>query len=133
MNFQHFRDLIAHVEHRVQGRCRLLKDHRDAIAANLRHLAGAQLQEIAALKQNLTAIDFARRADQPQDRKGGHALAAARFADQPQDFATMHFKAHAIHGFHHAVVRVEAGVQVANLQQDFALIGDELGSVSQVS
>ena len=43
-----FADLIADGEHRVERRHRLLKDHRDPVAADLAHLVERQLQQVFA-------------------------------------------------------------------------------------
>ena len=63
---------------RIERGHRLLKDDRDAVAANLAHLRLGQLEEIAAFEVNLAARMRSRRIRQEaHDRQGRHGLAAA--------------------------------------------------------
>ena len=48
-------DLVADGEHRVQRRHRLLEDHRDVVAADLRHLVLVERREVAALEEDARA------------------------------------------------------------------------------
>ena len=67
VNIKHFTNLIAHFEHRVKRRLRLLKDHRNAIPTYMDHLAIRQIQQIGSIKEDLTFFYFARRINQADD------------------------------------------------------------------
>jgi hypothetical protein len=113
-------DLPAHGEHRVQRGHRLLEDHGDAVAANLAHLALAQLHQVGAAQPHGARVTPRRRGHQPQDRQRGHALAAARFADHAQRAAGAHRVGNPVDRTHHAGQRVEVGAQVVDFEQRLA-------------
>ncbi len=46
MDVEHFGKLIADLENGVQGRLRLLKDHRDAVPAHLDHFLFGQFEQV---------------------------------------------------------------------------------------
>jgi hypothetical protein len=46
VDIQHFCQLIADLEHRVQRRLRLLKDHRNAIAPYFDHFLFRQFEKV---------------------------------------------------------------------------------------
>src|SRR5437764_853948 len=82
VNSRDFGDLISDSEHGIERGHRLLKDHRDAIAANVSHLFVAQGDEIFSLELDAAAgFDSAGWLDQSEDRKGGDGFSAARFSD----------------------------------------------------
>jgi len=105
-------DLKAHLEDRIQAAERVLKDHRDVLAANVADLLAAHLQQVIAAEQDLAAHDPARFVDQAQDGQGGHALAAARLADDPERFPGGQVKTDAVDRLDHAVVGEELGAQI---------------------
>ena len=84
---QRLGDLVADGKHRIERAHRLLKDHRDAAAADRAHRAGAARGEIDAVEHDraVEAGEIVRQ--QPQDRKAGDGLAAAAFADDADAFA----------------------------------------------
>jgi hypothetical protein len=45
-------DLVADGEHRRQGRQRILEDHREAVAAQLRHLGVALAEEFVPVERH---------------------------------------------------------------------------------
>ena len=47
-------DLLAHREDRVEGRRRLLEDHRDLVAADVAHLRLGQGEQVGACEAHLT-------------------------------------------------------------------------------
>ena len=69
----------------VEGRARLLEDHRDAAAADPVHLPLRERQEILSAEQHPSAPDLARRPQEAHDRERRHGLAAATLSDQPGD------------------------------------------------
>src|SRR3954470_12156952 len=90
MNGYRLTDLIAEREHGIERRHRLLKDHRDLIAANRAHLAHIEIQEILTLVENLAAHNLPGRArDEPHDGKAGHALPAAGLTHNAKSLAWM--------------------------------------------
>ena len=78
--------LIAHSEHRVQGRGGLLEDHRQLTAAVLAELSLGQAQELGA-----AIADRARGAGPPGQqahrREGSRGLAAAGLSRHPEHLA----------------------------------------------
>ena len=111
-------DLVAHREHRVERRHRLLEDHRDLVAPDLRHLVLGELREVAALEHDRRGrLDPARQVDQPHDRERGHRLAAAGLADDAERAARLDREVDAVDGADHAAVRVEGRAEVLDRQQ----------------
>ncbi len=81
-------DLTAHCEKRIKRRHRLLKDHRNIVAADTLHFALGQIQQIGALKVDRAADDPPRRVgDKTQNRERRHALPASGLSDHAQCFA----------------------------------------------
>ena len=86
-----FRDLLADAHDRIERGHGLLKNHRNARAAELTKLIRRQSGEmrgdrVAILKSDL-ARDYGGWRQETHDGKGGNGLSRARFADQPQHFA----------------------------------------------
>ena len=81
---QHFLDLEADGEHRVERRHRLLEDHRDVGAAQVLQLAARQRREVAPAVDDLAVRidDRVLGRQQAEDRKRGDRLAGARLAHQ---------------------------------------------------
>ena len=52
-------DLVADGEHRIKAGHRLLEDHRDAIAADVAHLCGRQIEQISPIEHDPTRGDAA--------------------------------------------------------------------------
>src|SRR5260370_18622576 len=103
-------------EDRVEGGHRVLKDHRDVLAAYLAHLAFGDLGEVAALEHDLAAQDPSRTLE-AHDAQRRHRLAAARLADDAQRLSGADLEGHAIDRFHHARLGFEDGVEVLDLEQ----------------
>ena len=74
MQGQRLRDLRADPMQRVQRAHRLLKDHRDAVAAQLLHFGLAELGQIPSLEAQLARDDRAV-GQQPHQGERGHRLA----------------------------------------------------------
>src|SRR5208282_4150991 len=90
-----FDDLLADRECRIEGRHRLLKDHRQSVAAKLAHRRGGQAAKIDAFEANLAA-DPTRREDEPHYRKCRNALAGPGFADDAQRTSGIERKAYTV-------------------------------------
>src|SRR5216684_2834170 len=108
-------DWLGHLppgpEDGVEGRHRVLKDHRDVLAAYLAHLALGDLGKVAALEHDLAADDLAGTLE-AHDAQRRHRLAAARFADDAQRLSGTDLKRDAVNRFHHARLRLEDGMEV---------------------
>src|SRR6056297_996517 len=103
-------------QNRVQGHHRILKDHRDLVAAQAAHVTVGQAGQVLATKVDLPAHDTARLMDKAQDRKAGDGFARPAFAHQSKHFAFIQRKAHAIHGLDHARFGEEMGLQIAYVE-----------------
>ncbi len=117
MKLYRLADLPADGQHRIQAGHRLLKDHRDRIAADVAHLRFGQSQQVAAFETD-TALDLAGRfLDQPQDRHRGDRLAAAGFTDHCQCLAALDVQRHALDSTHHAIRRIEMCLEIFDFEQ----------------
>ena len=111
-------DLLADGHHRVERRHRLLKDHRDLVAAHTSHFLLGDLEEIASREFDRPGNDTARRVrDQTHQRQRGHALTAARFTHDRQSFARGDMEIDAVDGLHDPLSRVEPGTEVLDLEE----------------
>jgi hypothetical protein len=122
--------LVPHGEERVQGRHRVLQDHRDAAAAEPVHLGLRQRQQVDAVEADAAADDAGRAVGQhPHDREAREALAGAGFADETQGLAGVHREAHAGHGCDRRASADELHRQLAHVQHGGAtvdVVGDSL-------
>ncbi len=110
-----FGELPADGEKRIEGGHRILKDHGDAIAADVGELALGEREQIAAFENGAAAGDFARRLrDQAENGEAGDAFAGAAFADDAERFAGLDFKRNAIDRANDAVVGVEFDAEVVD-------------------
>ena len=118
VQYHGFADLAADRHQRVQRGHRLLEDHRDRVAANVLHLAFAQLQQIDAGEADRAADDPARRVrHEPQDRQRRYALAAAALADDAQRLAGAHRLGNPVHRPHGACRGKEMRLQILDFEQ----------------
>ena len=126
VHLEHLGQLIADGEHRVEGRHGFLKDHADAVAPDAANLLGRGFEQVLAVEQNLpSGKDGRGHGQQPQNRKGQHALAAARLSDDAQHIPRGHRQADVVHGAHRALGRLEVGAQVVDVQQGHAAVSPE--------
>ena len=95
-----FRDLVAEGVDRIEGEQRLLEDHRHDGAAEIRQLAAAHRQHIAAGDGNAALDPGPVLRMQAEERAQGDALAGARLADQGDDLARSHVEIDAVDGAH---------------------------------
>src|SRR5262245_12603463 len=113
-----FRNLVADGHDRVQRGHRLLKDHRDLVAADAADLMLREARQIPRLKLNFATDDAAGALGQKlHDRERGHALAAAGLADQTDRLAVVDVEAYAVNRPHFAVAREERRAQVADPEE----------------
>jgi hypothetical protein len=93
-----------------------LKNHADIVAADLAHLALAELEQVSAMK-TYRARDLAGRLwHQPQNGIGRNRLSATALADDRHRLARLDRERDAIDGAVHAVRRAEMGLQVIDFQ-----------------
>ena len=111
-------DLPPDREQRIERGHRLLEDHRDAVAADVLHLAFGQAEQIGALEADRAIDDATRRAgDEAQDGQRGDALAAAGLADHAERLAAAQAVGHAVDRAHDTGGREEMRVEIVDLQQ----------------
>ena len=109
-------ELPLHGENGVQGGHRLLKNHRNLIAADFVHFLFGALGQVLAFKEDLAAVDIAVSVQELQNAHGGNALAAAAFPHDSQGPAGLHLVGNAVYGFDDALLGFKEGVQVAQFQ-----------------
>src|SRR5262249_45244479 len=107
-------------EHWIEARHRLLKDHRDVVAANAPHLLVGEVEKIDAPEADGAGNFSWWFGDQAQDGVGGDRLAAARLAHHRQRLALPHLEGDAIHGPVHAIGSAKMRLQVIDLEQRHA-------------
>ena len=111
-------DLPADRQHRVQRRHRLLKDHRNVVAAHVAHLGLAKRQQVAAGEADHARYDAAGwRRHEAQHRQRRDALAAAGLADDRQGFARHDMERDAIDSTDNAVAGEEPGLEIGDFEQ----------------
>ena len=79
--------LGVHAQHRVERHHWILKDHRDAIAAQLLHGRGTEAAQVLPVQQNLPRDYLPRRINQAHEGIAGHRFSGSGFAHQPHDLA----------------------------------------------
>ena len=107
----HFDDLRADAQHRIQARRRLLKDDADAASAHVAHARFGQRSDIHAGQVDPAGVDSAVVGQQPQNRKRSHRFAATRLADQRESFAALDRQRQRIDRTHQAGIGVEYGAK----------------------
>ena len=121
-------DLGADAEHGVQAGHRLLKDHRNIVAAQTLHLFGGGLGNIvglaiAQIQADGALDDLALRAlQQLHQGQAGDGLAAAGLADNAHGLADGHLKRDAVHALDNTGVGEEVGVQVVKLDRVLLIV-----------
>ena len=102
----------------IQAGHGFLKDHGDVVTAHLAHLTPGQIQQVFALKQDLSTVDISGRfRHELQDGKCRHGLAAARFTDKRECFALLKDGTDPIYRAGNPVWGAKIGPQVVHLQQ----------------
>ena len=112
--------LVADAEHRVQGGHGLLENHGDRVAPQVlhdlirrfRHVVGLIAQVQAYLALHHLAL---RPLQQLHQRQAGNGLTAAGLAHHAHGLADGDGEADAVHGFDHAGVGEEVGMEVIKL------------------
>ena len=107
MNKESLLNLTSHLQNRVQTRHRLLKDHRNVIAADFPELSLRKLCQILSFEQDASAGYFARIFEKSHDGSRRHALSAAAFSDKSDDFPLRNRDVHTVNGLCHTLFRVK--------------------------
>ena len=113
-------ELATDLVDRVERRHRVLEDHRDLVAAHLAQTARRGLQEILAAEQHLAARGRELGVVQSHHREARDALARPRLAHDAEHLARLDREADAVDGPNDAVVRLELGPQVADVEERLA-------------
>ena len=74
-------------------------------------------QQVLAIEQDAPAVDAPRGVNQPQDGKGGHALAGTAFANDGERLAGFHMQGDSVHGTHETSVGAKGHGEVLHVQQ----------------
>ncbi|MNI33957.1 hypothetical protein D3C73_879280 [compost metagenome] len=113
-----FGNLPANLEHRIQRGHRLLKNHRNPVAADTPYFLHRHLQHILAFKTDLPGGNPADPLRQQlHDRQRGDAFAAAGFADDAQRLPFAHGQADAVNRTDGSRGRCEFGAQPGDFKQ----------------
>src|SRR5882762_2627613 len=114
-------DLIAHGEHRIERRHRLLEDHRDLVATDGPQLAGLEGQQVAPFElDEAPGADMAGGlGDETENGERRDGLAASRLAHDAQRLTRLHLEGDAVHGSRGAaaVLGDEVGLEIADAEQ----------------
>ncbi len=99
---QRFFQLVADGVGGIQRGHGLLEDHAHGVAADIRHAAFADFENIDAVVLQLVGAADGLRRQQIHDGKRCERLAAAGLADDAERLAAVQVKAHALHRVQHA-------------------------------
>jgi ABC-type dipeptide/oligopeptide/nickel transport system ATPase subunit len=110
-------ELIADLEERMQGRQRVLEDHRDPVAADLLEGVVVHPEEVLPLEADPAGDLRVRSPRQPEDRHVRDALARARLTDDPEHLALGDLEREAVDRLDDALVGREVDLQVLDLEQ----------------
>jgi hypothetical protein len=113
---QHLGHLARDAQVGVERGHRILKDHREADAADPVQLARRQAQQLAAAKARATRAATVA-GEQAHDREEGLGLARAGLADHAHALALIDPKAEIAHGRNLAFGRREPGAQILHFQE----------------
>ena len=83
-------DLVADPEHRVQGRHRVLEDHREALPAEPPQLRLRERHKVDAVKDDRAANNPAVRRQKAEHRVAETGLSGSRFTHDPHRLAAAH-------------------------------------------
>ena len=111
-----FRDLPADGVDGIERQRRLLKDHRDGLAAEGRQFRVVERQHVASHHPHMARDLRPLFRQQPHQRAQGHALARAGFAEQAEHLAIAQRQREIVHGIDGALAG-EANIETAYLDQ----------------
>ena len=115
---QRLDDLFRDAQVGVERRHRVLKDHRDAFAADGALLGRRAVKQIHAVEHRRAALDApGRLRDQSHERVAGDRFSRSRFAHDPERFAALDREAHSLNGAVDARAGVKIGPKILDGQQ----------------
>ena len=117
MHGQHFFDLLADTQHRIERCHRLLKDHRNPLCAKFTHLVGAGGGDFKAFQIDQTALHFESALGQkPHDRERCDRLARPAFAHKTMRFTRADIEVDLVKYWRGIRATRQADCQLADLQ-----------------
>jgi hypothetical protein len=114
-----FGDLVADGEDRVEGGQGVLEHHGQPTAPQFAPVILVHVEQVLAAEDDLPG-DLGRLGQEPHDRQGADALAGTGLADDPDDLVGVDVVAHPIDRLDHAVVGLEADLQISDREQGLA-------------
>ena len=117
MQADRLRDLLADSQNRIERGHRVLKDHRDLVAANPAHLGFALLRQAFAVECDSVGGDGGGTRQQSHDRKRGDRLSGTGFADDSERLAGVKRERESVDGGNGAVFGSEDGTKIADLEK----------------
>jgi hypothetical protein len=118
VEFERLGDLPANRQHRVERGHRILKNHGDAVAADVAQLIFTQFQQVLTVEQDFAVDNLAGRLrDQPDQRHHADALAGAGFSHDRHGLTLVDTVRDSIDGMNHAILREELRAEVLHFQQ----------------
>ncbi len=113
-----FGELLADGEKRIERGHRVLKDHGDAVAADVGELALRKRKQIAAFENGMAADNLSRGLrNEAENCQAGDAFAGTAFADDAERFAGLNIQRNAVDGADDAVVGVKFDAEVVDFEQ----------------
>src|SRR5437667_1885704 len=114
-------DLIAHREHRIERRHRLLEDHRDLVAADGAQVTGLEGEQVAPfeLDEAAGADVTGGLGDQAENGERRDRLAAPRLAHDAERLTRLHLEGDAVDRARRAAALLgdEVGLEVTHAEQ----------------
>ena len=117
MVFQSFADLEADGQHRIERGHRLLKNHRQFVAAQMAHLLFGQGQQVVAAEQDLAFGVAVGLRQQAHGRQSGDAFARTRFTHHRDGFTRADIEGQVLDHRAPFAIHPERGGQIADRQQ----------------
>ncbi len=117
MNFEHFHDLLTDGVQRIERRHRLLKHHRDVVAAHAAHFRFGKVQEVPALKQDFPARVMCGGGQEAEHGKTRDRFSRSGFADDGDGLALLHVERDAIYGERFAAGLAERNREIPDLEK----------------
>ena len=118
MDLNRLVDLPPDGHQRVERGHRLLKHHRDLVAAELAQPLPGDAEQVLAIEPDFPSLrPHVRAGQQAHDRPAGEGLARPGLADQAHDLVTSHVETDPFHRKRTVTVFGQAHVQVANGEQ----------------
>src|SRR5215472_8218166 len=110
-------DLASDRDQRIERGHRLLKNHRNVVAADALHLAFGQVKQVGSGKSDFTADDASGRVgDKTQNGQRRHTLSATRLADNAQRLAAAYRVRDPVDSTHNAARSKEMRPQILDIE-----------------